>query len=150
MRILWLVPLMLLVSAVLIALQIPIAPAPPATTKTAALLEVSTQAEIVIKAPVFPTFIRTETVDGAWRSCWARILAEATRTPDYLYILWEDREGIVHLKVFDVGRTFTLAIQDGAWVRDTALLDNGSAVLGVTHRDIKVYREVPLSTAPVP
>lgn len=135
--------------AVLLIVGVGAAIAAEAETQPDVVLDVTTRLDLVFTGSTFPRFLRANTLVGSWDKAWETVVAEARQTPTRFYILWENRDGEIQMQEYEVGRSFALEIKDKTWIRERLVLGNGSQVLGVTHCEVKVYREVPMPTQPV-
>ena len=99
---------------------------------------------MVIQTPAFLRIVQAVTCEVGWQECWAQVAAQAEATPDRLHILGEDGDGSVCVQTYVVDRPFILESQGADWIRALAIVSNGSQLLGVTHTEVTVLREMPL------
>ncbi len=109
-------------------------------------LMINSQGDIVLSGELAsPKLIGFGPVGVGWTAGFEQLVYEAEKTPQALFILWEDESGIIKQKQYDIDQPFEVTFGSNDWVRKIERLDNGSIVVAVEYREMIQVVSVPTS-----
>lgn len=84
-----------------------------------------------------------------WDASFETVLHEAERTSNYLYLLWEGKDGQTYGQKYDIRQPFDITFEQEHWVRRIKSTGDGNIVAYIEIQEIPQVRvEEPISAPP--